>query len=71
MTDMYFTRFEAEFEPVAALMRHYSHVPMDVAHGCLARLSEKINEDRVLTAASNFKFCRRFGQQVIPLFYPS
>jgi len=64
-------RLDAEFESVAALMRRYSDVPMDLADGCLVRLSELINDCRLLTTDSDFKFYRRFGRQVIPLISPS
>src|SRR5438067_1084938 len=30
---------EAEFESVAALMRRYSNVPMDLADGCIVRMT--------------------------------
>ena len=60
-----------DFESVAALMRRYSDVPMDLADGCMVRLSEIVNDCRLLTTDSDFKFYRRFGRQVIPLIYPS
>lgn len=63
-------RLETECEAVAALMRRYSDVPMDLADACLVRMSELNRDSRVLTTDSDFKFYRRFGRQVIPFLSP-
>ena len=62
---------EPEFESVAALMRRYVDVPMDLADACLVRMSELNRDCRVLTTDKDFKFYRRFGRQVIPLLCPT
>ena len=61
---------ETEFESVAALMRRYADVPMDLADACLVRMSELHRDCRVLTTDSDFRFYRRFGRQVVPLICP-
>lgn len=62
---------EPEFESVAALMRRYAGVPMDLADACLVRMSELNRDCRVLTTDKDFRFYRRFGRQVIPLLCPT
>ena len=62
---------ETEFESVAALMRRYADVPMDLADACLVRMSELHRDCRVLTTDSDFRFYRRFGRQVVPLICPA
>jgi uncharacterized protein len=64
-------QLESEFEGVAALMRRYSDVPMDLADACLVRLSEQHRDCYLLTTDSDFRFYRRFGRQVIPLIFPA
>jgi predicted nucleic acid-binding protein len=62
---------ETEFESVAALMRRYANVPMDLADACLVRMSELHRDCKVLILGSDFRFYRRFGRQVIPLISPT
>ena len=63
-------RLETDFESVAALMRRYADVPMDLADACLVRMSELHRDCKVLTTDSDFKFYRRLSRQVIPLICP-
>ena len=64
-------RLESEFEGIAALMRRYCEVPMDLADACLVRLSEQHRDCYVFTTDGDFRFYRRFGRQVIPVVSPN
>jgi predicted nucleic acid-binding protein len=60
----------AEAESVAALMRRYADLPMDLADACLVRMTEKHHDARIFTLDGDFKIYRRHGRQVIPLIFP-
>jgi predicted nucleic acid-binding protein len=59
-----------EAEAVAALMRRYADLPMDLADACLVRMSEKRQDVRIFTLDRDFKIYRRHGRQIIPLIFP-
>ncbi len=63
-------QLETEAEAVAALMRRYADLPMDLADACLVRMSEKKQNVRVFTLDCDFKIYRRHGRQTIPLIFP-
>jgi uncharacterized protein len=63
-------RLEVEADPIAALMRRYADLPMDLADACLVRMTETRRSVRVFTLDSHFKIYRRHGRQVIPLIFP-
>jgi predicted nucleic acid-binding protein len=56
---------------VAALLRRYRSLPMDLADACLVRMSELRPDAVVLTVDSEFRdVYRRNGRQVIPTLLP-
>jgi predicted nucleic acid-binding protein len=59
-----------EAEAVAALMRRYADLPMDLADACLVRMTEVRNIARVFTLDEHFTIYRRHGRQIIPLIIP-
>jgi predicted nucleic acid-binding protein len=59
-----------EADAVATLMRQYADQPMDLADGCLVRLSELIDNGVVFTLDGDFKVYRRHGKREIPLLAP-
>jgi predicted nucleic acid-binding protein len=61
---------QEDFEPISALMRRYTNLPMDLADACLVRMSEKRRDARVFTLDSDFKIYRRHGRQMVPLIFP-
>ena len=66
-TDFHLT---AELEPVRALMKKFSSVPMSLADACLVRMAELEHDSRVLTLDSDFKIYRRNRRQLIPVLMP-
>lgn len=62
---------EDEQEAVGALMRKYADRPMDLADGCLVRMSELHRDCVVLTLDQNdFSAYRRYRNEVIPAIMP-
>ena len=61
---------ETEFEAVAALMRRYQNLPMDLADACLVRMSGLHLDCTVWTLDSDFRIYRCFSRQVIPVNCP-
>jgi predicted nucleic acid-binding protein len=62
--------FRRDQEPVLALMRKYSDVPMSLADACLVRMSETHADPIVLTTDGNFHIYRRHSRQVVPCVMP-
>jgi predicted nucleic acid-binding protein len=60
----------AEAAAIAALMRRYSDLPMDLADACLVRMAEIQDNVRVFTLDRHFRIYRRHGRQTIPLISP-
>ncbi len=63
--------FESEAPAVWRLLDKYRDIPMDVADGCLVRMSEIFSRSRVWTTDGDFRFYRRLGRQTIPRLAPS
>jgi predicted nucleic acid-binding protein len=59
----------AESTAIATLLRRYAP-RMDLADGCLVRMSEIYRDAVVLTLDSDFQVYRRFGRQVVPTIHP-
>jgi predicted nucleic acid-binding protein len=57
-------------EPVLALIRKYSDIPMSFADACLVRMSELHPEPVVLTTDADFRLYRRHGRQAIRCVLP-
>ncbi len=62
--------FEAELEPVLALMDKYADVPMSLADACIVRMTEILPDPVVLTTDRDFLVYRRHSRKVIPCFLP-
>lgn len=62
--------FQKEREPVIALMKKYSEVPMSFADACLVRMSEVVANPIVLTTDTDFRIYRRHGRQSVPSIMP-
>jgi predicted nucleic acid-binding protein len=63
-------RLEEQAESVARLMTRYANVPMDLADGCLVRMSELFEDPVVLTVDTDFLVYRRHTRQRIPTIMP-
>lgn len=62
---------QAEATAVAALIRRYRSLPMDLADACLVRMSEIHPDCTLVTVDSEFRdVYRRNGRQVIPTLLP-
>lgn len=61
---------QKEIQPVNALLKKYSDVPMSLADGCLVRLAENYPHSLILTLDSDFKVYRKNGSQLISLIFP-
>lgn len=61
---------EAEAESVSTLLTRYANVPMDLADGCLVRMSELYPNSQVLTLDSDFLIYRKARNQLIPVVMP-
>lgn len=59
-----------ELPAVRRLMTRYASVPMDLADGCLVRMSELVPAATVLTIDSDFRIYRRNRRQAIPALLP-
>jgi predicted nucleic acid-binding protein len=57
-------------EPVLALMRKYTDVPISLADACLVRMTELIAKPILLTTDADFHIYRRHGRQVVPCVMP-
>lgn len=53
----------AEAAAVAALMKKYRSVPMDLADACLVRLAEVVGSARILTLDDDFRVYRWSGRK--------
>ena len=64
-------RVEEHAAPVARLLERYRDQQMQLADGCLVRMSELKRDCRVFTLdKQEFQIYRRFDRQVIPLVAP-
>lgn len=59
-----------EIQPLNALLKKYSDVPMSLADGCLVRLAENYPQSLILTVDSDFNVYRKNGTQLIPCIFP-
>jgi predicted nucleic acid-binding protein len=59
-----------DIERIAALLNKYEDTPMDVADGCLVRLSERFPKLPIVTLDSDFLVYRRRRSERIPLIAP-
>jgi len=55
---------------VFRLLRKYADQPMSLADACLVRMAELTEACQVFTTDKDFRFYRRKGRHVIPLFAP-
>lgn len=55
---------------VRHLMTRYSNVPMSLADACLVRMSELIDDCKLLTFECDFRVYRRHVRKHIPLLMP-
>jgi predicted nucleic acid-binding protein len=53
------------------LTRRYNSVPMSIADACLVRLSEIVDDVRVMTFDTDFRVYRRKRRQLIPSLAPA
>jgi predicted nucleic acid-binding protein len=60
----------AEVDPIRALMKKFSSVPMSLADACLVRMTELDQKSVVLTLDSDFKIYRRNKRQMVPTLMP-
>lgn len=60
---------QAEHEAVSRLMRRYAP-RMDLADGCIVRMSELQSKAKVVTLDSDFLFYRRHLRRLIPVIIP-
>jgi predicted nucleic acid-binding protein len=63
-------KLDQEQEPVLALMRKYSSLPMSLADACLVRMTEITANSVVLTTDTDFRIYRRHSRQVVPCVMP-
>jgi hypothetical protein len=65
-------RFELdkEYLEVAALMKKYKNLPIDLADACLVRMAEKNNNGVVLTLDGDFLVYRKSNRLVLPTILP-
>lgn len=64
-------RLEAEATSVKRLLTRYGDLPMDLADGCLVRMTELHGDCLLLTIDSGFRdVYRRHGRQAIPTRMP-
>ncbi len=62
--------FFDEMSQIRRLMLRYKDQPMDLADGCIVRMSELNPDSLVITLDSDFEVYRRNGRQAIPLVKP-
>jgi predicted nucleic acid-binding protein len=63
-------RFADNMEAVLKLLEKYADVPMSFADACLIRMTETLNDPRLLTTDGDFRIYRRHGRQTIPCVLP-
>jgi predicted nucleic acid-binding protein len=63
-------RFADDMDAVLKLLEKYADVPMSFADACLVRMTETLNDPRLLTTDGDFRIYRRHGRQVIPCVLP-
>ena len=59
-----------DMDAVLKLLEKYADVPMSFADACLVRMTETLNDPRLLTTDGDFRIYRRHGRQVIPCVLP-
>jgi uncharacterized protein len=63
-------RFAHDMDAVLKLLEKYADVPMSFADACLVRMTETLNDPRLLSTDADFRIYRRHGRQVIPCVLP-
>jgi uncharacterized protein len=63
-------RFADDMEAVLRLLEKYADVPMSFADACLVRMSETLNDPKLLSTDADFRIYRRHGRQTIPCVLP-
>jgi predicted nucleic acid-binding protein len=63
-------RFVDHMDAVLKLLEKYADVPMSFADACLVRMSETLNNPKLLSTDADFRIYRRHGRQVIPCVLP-
>jgi predicted nucleic acid-binding protein len=63
-------RFADDMDAVLKLLEKYGDVPMSFADACLVRMTETLNDPRLLTTDGDFRIYRRHSRQVIPCVLP-
>ncbi len=63
-------RFADDMDAVLKLLEKYTDVPMSFADACLVRMTETLNDPRLLTTDGDFRIYRRHGRQIIPCVLP-
>ena len=57
-------------EPVMKFMEKYADVPASLAHACLVRMTEMIDNPLLLSTDSDFRHFRRHARSVVPCGLP-
>lgn len=60
----------AQVDAVLTLMEKYADVPASLADMALVRMTETMDDPRLLTTDADFKVYRRHGRQVVPIVFP-
>ena len=63
-------RFADDMDAVLKLLEKYADVPMSFADACLVRMTETLNDPKLLTTDADFRIYRRHGRQIIPCVLP-
>jgi len=63
-------RFADDMGAVLKLLEKYADVPMSFADACLVRMTETVNDPKLLTTDADFRIYRRHGRQIIPCVLP-
>jgi uncharacterized protein len=60
-----------DLERTLKLIDKYSDTPMSLADACLVRMTETLDDPRLLTTDTDFRIYRRHGRQAVPCVMPS
>ncbi len=60
----------AHLEAVLKLMDKYANVPSSLADAALIRMTETMDDPRLLTTDADFRVYRRHGRQIVPIVFP-
>lgn len=55
---------------ICELIKKFSSVPMSFADACLVRMTERVDEAKVMTADTDFLVYRRNQRQAVPIIAP-